>query len=219
MSFPTPFLLGGGVVASYDWLELTSGVGYRRYYACISDLTGGDVYFLTPSSTYEGYPIWPEIATIDQESATLEMDYDFDIEFNIPSVAAAADAFVNISLALWAPAGDVSSYYVVINVIHWDGASETNIGTAQSASRSVTGLATEFFREAIKVGITQQNFGVGDILRFNVQVYAAKGVGDANGQVRFYSDPSSRTTLTETSTSATIGTDVTIDMPFKVTIN
>jgi len=217
MSLPNQFLIGGGAIASYDWLDLTSGVGYRRYYPCATSLTAGIGYFLS-TKALDSYPI-AAYATLDQGAATLEIDLDFDITFNVPSIVGGGEAFINLKHAIWSGAGDTNNVYPVINVIHVGTGGEAVIGTAQGVTRAFAGgPATEWYRECIKVAITKKKFVVGDKLRFNVQMYGWKPAGGGgNGVTYLWHDPSTRVTHTDI-LDTTSGTDITFDCPFVVSV-
>lgn len=212
---PQYFSVGSGVIASYDWIDLTTGLGYRKYYACASNLSAGYSYFLTQRSDYDADPNKQGVSSFNNANYEKKYDLDFDIEFNVPAVIANAYATLNMMYYLWASAGETAYGYVVVSIIHYDGSSETNIGTATSAVDSVVGLATSYFRLCFNFALTQKKFAIGDILRLTVEVWAK--VTGASGQCGIYHDPGSRVTQTEAS-GGTAGTDLVVDIPFKIDI-
>jgi len=206
----TKFTTAAEVVASYDWLDLTSGLGYRRYYPCSSTLSSGKSYFLStkimeaiPMSLTESHVV----ATTTRESF---INLDFDITFNALATIGDGDAFVNLTHFL----GNNCKCVVTINVYHVSTADvETSIGTIDSTIHN-TGGGSEYFRESLKVPLTAKNFSKGEKLRFNVVIFAAPNMGGGTPTVTLYFDPSSIDTVTD-GAGDTRDTDITFDLPFK----
>jgi hypothetical protein len=216
MAIPTVFSQkGSDAVASYDWLDVTSGVGYRKYYLAISQLSGSNLYFMTPqnmdASTY------PYLTGNDGSAGGLvnRQDLDFDIEFKIPAQLK-GDLIFNITHTEYNTANTNSSY-VVANIYHVKGVTETLLATASSpvrTSASTDSANPSCWREALKMPITLKKFAVGDKLRVNVLYYFGHN-GAGTGYYTLYLDPTNHATTTPVVTESKIAA---IDAPFKIDI-
>ena len=201
MGLPIEFRRSGeGAVASYDWFDFASGAGYKRYYCAGAYETTNPKYFLTTNSNIDG--------DYDNLSISTSSDLDFDITFNTPLTIAGADAIFNWTIYLVNAAATSS---VAINVYHvTSGGTETSIGTATSKTFTASGAG--YIRQCLKFGLTQKSFGVGEKLRINV-IWTET---DASANIRLFFDPASRQSVTEGGTGATITTDFTCDIPFRI---
>lgn len=76
---------GPDSVASYDWLDLTSGAGYKRFYPCQAQRSGA-VDKVLSGKLFDGVPTYNTIQVTNATPAQLWLDYDFDIEMKVPSI-------------------------------------------------------------------------------------------------------------------------------------
>ena len=198
-----------GAVASYDWQSLTTGLGYRTYYGASSTDSVGVKYFLTDRAVASSSGSTTSDTNVYTEfNAGADADIDFDITFGVPAIIGDGDCYVSIPMNDPDGASDVTW---VINIYHYDGSTETSIGTATSNTINWGG-GVQARKELIKVSLSRKKFAIGDILRLNV-IMTNTDVSD----VDIYHDPSSGVTLTDVM-GRTIGTDLTFDVPFEVRI-
>lgn len=211
---PTNFQAVSPVLASYDWLDVTSGAGYRRYYACASDIEGAATYFLSPRSLDAPSRLWYTQANVNIGAAAKIIDLDFDIEFKVPAVIY-GDSFVNLTYNVNTQA-NIDDTYIIIKVYHvTSGGTETQIGTAQTSNYSWGAAPPYYHREAIKVNLSKKHFAKTDKLRLTVEGWG----GDASGgKMILYYDPTSSKTYSDNPDSRTIGTDLIFDCPFQVNL-
>jgi len=201
----------GNAVASYDWLDLTSGIGYRTYSACIGQITSGNIYFISPR-LFDANPVYQE-GTHNTATFTKVIDLNFDAKFSIPSIIG-GKAYINTTSMMSATNGE---YYVKVYVYHVDAAlAETEIGTVQGPTKADSSDTNLFFRQCYTLDLTLKKFKIGEMLRLNVEVWARGVTGIAI--VRLYSDPESRNTVTDSTTygGGTVGTDLVFNVPFKI---
>lgn len=200
------------IIGSYDWLDVSSGAGYRRYYpvGCNNSTT---VYFLSTKALDTATGLYSTTLSGGYaDDPKMMIDLDFDVELKLASIIF-GDALINLSYNSSINVGGNS--YIVINVYHVStGGVETSIGTTTTANRATTG-AVAYFRDCIKVVLSKKNFGVGEKLRLNIQCWVNPASSPHTSSMTLYHDPSSSNTLTDAD-SRTIGTDITFDCPFKV---
>ena len=201
----------GNAIASYDWLDIISGCGYKRFYGCACSIPTA-AYFLT-SKLIDAAPLLKTENTGGAGYTTL-IDLDFDIIIKSPTIVSGV-AYVNLTTK-GTTAGD-TFHKVVVNVCHVDaGTSETIIGTVTGPEHHTTGVP-EYARECFKIALSNKKFAIGETLRITIQVQGHHTAG--SGTVTLYFDPPTRLTFTDTPTSTTIGTDLIIDVPFKIDIS
>jgi len=201
------FRTASPITASYNWIDFVTQAGYVRFYGVGSTLTAGVTYLLTTTAVDSGTGDTSGTAGFKTFGvAGADIDIDFDITFNRPVTIAKADAFVNYTL--WHEANaDINSS--VVSIKHVDtGASETVIGTASIEAH--TQAPENYWREALKIALTETVFSIGEKLRITITV-----VNNAANNTAIFHDPTSSLSFTD-SESRTIGSDMTIDIPFKV---
>jgi hypothetical protein len=210
---PTNFQAISPVLSSYDWLDITSGCGYRRYYACSSDVAG-ITYFLSARELDAPSRDWYIQANINVGAAAKIIDLDFDIEFKVPAVIY-GDAFINLTYAVTTQA-NVDSTYVVIRVYHvTSGGVETEIGTSTTDTKAWGAAVPYYHRECVKVALSKKHFAKTDKLRLTVEGWGGDNTG---GKMIIYHDPTSSKTYSDFSDSRTIGTNLIFDCPFQVNL-
>ena len=208
---PQKFQVQGSSVASYDWKDLTSGLGYRTFYA--SKTQSGSHVLITRAMDSSSADFYADDGAIaEQAEANLEMDLDFDIAINVPCILRGT-AYVNLSHKVVNAAGAMMHRYFVVTVYHYDGSTETSLGSETTKDCIAT---IDSRRELITISLTSKKFAIGHILRLNVQLWASETV-EANNTIFLYFDPNSLNTLTDPF-ERTIGTDLIFDCPFRIDI-
>ena len=186
---------GEGALASYDYLDYASGVGYKKYYLCGADTSAGDIYFLTNLPIASDTYVMSTVGTCD---------IDFDLNFVNPAIIG-GECWINYTMITGGPG---TNGIFQFNIYHVRAGAETLLGTITDGT--TTGTNTN--RKCVKFTISKKAIAIGDILRVNVIVTRTLG---AAGPTWYY-DPSSRQTFTETSTGSTLPSDCVIYMPFKI---
>lgn len=215
---PMMFNYGKKSVASYDWIDVTTGTGFRKYYALNAQRSGATDHVLT-IRTYDSVPISYNVTVTNASPAQLLIDYDFDILFNVPAVIK-GEAYMNVLHRLVGSSASAGgTFYLIINFYHVSTApAETSIGTVTGANRvKPEGVSTYYWRECFKATLTQKKFAIGDKLRINIQGWGFKS-GAANPQYANFYDPATKATYTDNLSGQTVGTDAFFDIPFRVDI-
>jgi len=191
---------------SYDWTDSIANCGYIRFYGNCSALTGAKTLFLSKNSIdSSSYYSTTDQAIYTSSAAGDDIDKDFDITFTVPITVAAAECIVNFSRWEQDACGAAQC---VVTVYHVTAAGvETSIGTATTPSNNWG--SDQYLRECIKMTLTQKTFVAGEKLRLTINITN----GGALGTMKLYHDSSGGLTLTD-SIGRTIGTDITVDVPF-----
>jgi hypothetical protein len=187
----------GDAIASYDWLDITSGCGYRTYYPAVTSQDSTSYYILTTKS---------ELSSATGVFRTSgDFNYDFDITNKVPCVIGGGDVFWNSYFTV----GN-STYTLTVNFCHVSAAAvETVLGTA-SITRSSGGGAN--YKDLFRITLaTNTKFAIGDKIRVNVVVTNSQ----ANSKTEF--DPANNLTATDTD-GRTIVRNAEIHVPFKIDI-
>jgi hypothetical protein len=208
-SLPPFVRSSAGAVASYSWEDLTQALGYRRYYAIALANSTGYTYSLLSKTIDASTSGATKIGYYSTAAGASDLDVDFDITFGFPVQVAGATAFVNYSMAVY----DSAHVYAIVNIYHvTSGGTETLIGTTTGTTYDHNG--TKYYRDTIAVELTTKHFAIGEKLRVNIYLEKA----GTNGSVDLFHDPSSLTTYTDKD-SRTIGSDLTVDIPFKIDLS
>lgn len=174
--------------------EYLLNIGYIRFYGCASRMAAGAISYFLTTTPRDSYPLQTTIAP------TTNLEWEIPIKVNM--TVAAEDAIINYTLN----AGAGSNTMATLTLYHVRGVTVTAIGTEDSGSR-IPG-AQKYYRECIKMAMTETRFIPGDILRMRVAVVGLPGFS-------IFHDPGTGTTVVDDLTR-TVGTDLTLDLPIKV---
>lgn len=199
MVLPEPFTTTSPKIVSFDFFEFASNTGYKRFYG-FNDSDGD--YGLSTQTLYS------------EDTETLvstSFDQDLDMQFK-KTLTVNGKAFVNATTFFYNSSGlsVTPAYDLTINVIHYDGTTETNIGTKTvSWTGALTGSTGSLSNlHAIQIDISKKSFSPSDTLRLNVIMTEA-----TNGQYYITHDPKDRTVTHGTSSSTS--SLLTFDIPFE----
>lgn len=202
-------------IASYDYVDLATGEGYRIYYGlkAVDDTT--EYYILSSSQSYSD-----EVATDggfhDSTSFVQTLDLDFDLtEFQKPQTIKgtmyAEVPMSNLSVT------HTSDTYAIIKLRKWDGSSETEIANGQTKTVSYTAGAgnTGYQNDTstVKITVPETDFKVGETLRVTVELWG-KGANAGPSVTKSFLGHSPNN-LEDTSGSSTISKPG----PFDLTTN
>ena len=205
----------GNAIASYDWLDLINGAGYKIFYPTetISGAAASSYVLLTRARDGETsncyYGTGDLLHDIDARDVA---DLDFDIPIAIPCIISGT-AYLNFSHAISGSTNNMLHRYFVITIRHYNAvAGETDLGTVTTLDR--VGSLSDY-RELSSIALTSKKFAIGDILRVNVHIWGSNSAADRG--INLYYDPASLKTLSDAD-GRTIGTDFIVDIPFKIDI-
>ena len=192
----------GKRIISYNFYDIADGIGYKSYYGATAN---NGTHVLVPNKiNSESITTQLKETQLSTYDYIKKFDLDFDLTFSVPKNIR-GDCYIGVPMGVRSRFGSVRQigYYVTVNVYHYDGSTETLIGTGTSkviASRVITSDANENSNDAnnflIKAEIaTIKHFKPGETLRFTIEGYfkiltGAEGYG--NYDVAIGHDPRNR---------------------------
>jgi hypothetical protein len=212
MAIPSIFTQKGGeAVASYDWFDLASGTGYRKYYLTCATTSTATTYFLN-SELMDSSPYLDSYTMPANSAMALRIDRDFDLEFKNP-VIIQGNLLTNFLIKTYASPTDSTEVYAIINIYHVDlAATETLLGTATSTTSAATNDATSYQRVTFNIPLARKKIAIGEKLRVNVLIYGSHSGNDLTDTVSVYFDP------TEISAISGQNSDFIVQVPFRIDI-
>jgi len=188
-------------IATYNYYDLSSATGYRKYYNFLASVSGGNLNLVSPEAI-EGSPEYTQgSATAATISSVL--NYDFDLTYNMPSVIK-GDFIWNGTWATYST-GNQNRGFFRITVYHVNSAgTETQIGTADTTQDTGTSTTSEggmnYYRKCLKITLPQTKFKVGEKFRITVDFWWCHE-GTGTGYWFVYFDPSDRSSFATQNTS------------------
>ena len=194
----TEFTTASPILASYDYFDFATGLGYKKYYMAGLADSVGNKFILTDDDGL--------LADLDNYRVGANgTDVDFDITFNNTISIAAANATISYTIKTEAAAAITMAW----TIYHVRGGSETSLGTITDSTTTAGGLA--YYRKSMKVALTAKDFQIGDILRVNVIVTSNVALGTAF----MWIDPAGALSAADT-LGRTVNTSANINIPFKL---
>lgn len=150
-----------GPSVTYNFDDIQEGTSVKEFYP----LTAA-----TATSTYEkrmtsSTGVWSENLGVTEGLNTIDMD--FDLTFNL-SQEIKGVMYVQCPISISATSGTVTGS-ITVTIIHYDGSTETTIGTAiTSPVLSTTSTSFVNTMTTIKFLIARTHFEAGETLRINV---------------------------------------------------
>lgn len=184
--------------ASYDYVDISSGSGYVKYYGFTTTDSGTKLYKLLNRQIVSNNAYTEDTSIVD---TTESLDLDFDTSpFNLPKVIN-GDVFITIPHDSTGSDGDNDSGTVTVTLYKWDGTTETSLGTETTGAFTPTRNREE---STFKINVSNKLIKKGEMIRLNV-IYAGTEQGTGTMQIRIHHDPLEST-----------DNPLTMDVPFKV---
>lgn len=198
MAIPQVYEVGAEAgVASYDYTDIASGVGYSKFYLMVSDDDSGRQYSLQPSTFYS--------FLVETKKTNNSVTLTFDSSpFNLPRTIRGT-AYLNIGIQMEAPAGDITATFQ-----KWDGSNATNIATPVVDSGRNTADAIVF---CFEMPCTQTIITKGEQLRLVLTLDTA---GTSGEYIAVGHDPLNRDGATLKPASEDTITSSNINVPFRI---
>ena len=213
------------VITSYDFIDLVSKTGYTTYY--LASTNNKDDYVFVTDTNFKSDETQTIVidATVATTSGAL-WSATHDLEFNVPQNIKGDVIFsVPVGFIKTAASMDIN-YWVSGALFHYDGTTETQLGTGTDSSVQVTSGVSQdssVFSLLVNVADTQL-FKYGDFLRVKLNgMYQATNGGYASVEVGYMHDPSDRDNFAREGSAYSIGaagesTRFQIHVPFKIEI-
>ncbi len=191
---PEEFRTSAGVIVSVDFEEFASGTGYVVFKAGDANNDGTPEYILSNFDFYSTDITTYSVVHSASDPETFEVN--FDIKFNLQRTIK-GDLILSIPIGTYGHDQTVTGYGVIVevsgNIYHYDGSTETSLGTFQS--EQVTGGTKNVTKSQIvtmKIPIAATKFQKDEILRVEVIVEGNMTGGPANGIYGLGHDPRNR---------------------------
>jgi len=164
----TKFTTASPQLVSVDFVDKATGVGLITFYAGHTDTDG---YILSSNAFYSS-----EASTASGQNVAMDLDFDVLIE---KTLIIDGTCIVEIPYILAHDAGSWSSDpNVVVTLRHWDGTTETDLGTA-TGNKPLVSIGANISKDVlntVKFDVTRKTFKKGDTLRLTIAT-AAAGAG------------------------------------------
>jgi len=212
ISFPVP---GESAIASYDWVDVSNGNGYVKYYlSTIISGTGTLNYTLSNSGIYADSVAW-QSAALTKTVNTLVFDNIFTTYLNTPKVVN-GNVIVNVA----AKAGGIEACKIrndayFIKIV---GGVETTLGQVSGALITATSGTPVMDHEIISsliIPITNQNIRKGDQIGVRLKTYAWKTADSTPSLIYMGFDPMNRTSSL-TGPNILTTTNSQLNVPFRI---
>ena len=171
LPFATLFPSRPEYLANYDYFDVAEGTGVEVYYGAKGD--NGE--YLAVGTTIASEEIASYIEQTVAATATKYFDFDFDIEYNLPKNIK-GDLLASVPMGIYANTTTAREfdYYVIVKASHWDGATETLLGTGTSVTTTseieTDGLLGSARTHLVRANIaTNRHFKKGEKLRITVE--------------------------------------------------
>ena len=170
-------------IASYNWTDLAESTGYVIYYGFDNE---ADEYSLTQNSG-----LYSKTAKISKGGAGTDSDEDFDITYSNPQIIE-GKLYVGITYYVESFNNENVDAELKVKIIHYDGSTETVIGTEQTSDNiAITLTGSEARRTTFSFDIANTKFKAGETLRVNV-VLVPNGSSASGTNCGYYFDPVNR---------------------------
>ena len=217
-------------IVSYDFFDISDGVGYDIFYGV--NFNDGSYGIVTSNQTFSEN-VTTSATVTEGETPTKYLDLVFDITFNVPKNIK-GEIYINIPISARKvngnDAGDSTTTFAKVRAYHYDGSTETIIGSEVTTDSVTTNTSVgDSSNSNAKVTLSQitassiVHFKAGEILRFDIEIWGSEvDVGD--GTVKVGHDPANRNpgiTWDEdptTETGAEQNTQMSFHVPFKLDI-
>ena len=171
------------IIQSFNWTDIAEGTGIIKFYG-FKTASGG--YTLSKNQFYSDVIGIGGNYTADDNSFVKTIDIDFDLELNMPQILKGT-AFFNFCYKTNNITTPISDKYS-IKLRKWDGTTETEIASVNSADLISDGL--NFVCESLEIPKT--HFKKGETIRITIEIWIKRNsTMDVNGII-FGTDPMNR---------------------------
>lgn len=202
-------------IVSYDYTDIADGTGIEIFYLMNENTGGTDDYLLTPNIMYSNDVF--SSGTTNSEAYAQMLDIDFDVIFNIPK-RIRGNIVISIPFGIVTFAAAATGVYIIIKARHWDGTTETELGSAQTEPHTeAAAQATDSSLKTVKIPVALTHFAVGETLRITVEMWGIRGADGSAAFTGFFGhDPKDRAFSTYFNGAGTSTTEV--HVPFVLDI-
>lgn len=179
-------------ILTFDWIDFAQGTGIKTFYLADSETSAAVDFNLTENSS------------ISSRKKYSEDNGDTDIDFDLSPFTKAVTIKGTAMACIFWRINSGKKLQLTLTVYHYDGSTETSLGTVTTDSH--TAAANENGNFLVPITLTEKKFSPGDILRLNVVV------ADYTSTVYWFHDPANSSPVGAGETSNSF-----ITIPFKIT--
>ena len=181
--------IGERVVASFTFEELGSGTGTIVYQG-ISHSESGTEGFSLLTPIIESFTV-QSIGAATGGSATLILDEDYDLLFNLPqNLNGKGRAIFTFFISTSTGTGN-NNTFVIVKLRKFSGAAETDIVSVQTETKNLAPSTIEGFQQVMEFDIPKTHFKKDDIMRITMEVWSQQ-TGTRPATVGYAHDPKNR---------------------------
>lgn len=174
MVLPQPFTTTSQTIATFDFTDLATGLGYENFFAGATQNDSATNFVLTSNSFKDQLGL-DHVRTSSDTSLSKDVDLTFDSSgFNLPRTID-GEVICAIPYHIKNEGGSTSlDVFSIITLYRVRATVETSLGTIQSGTiTAATGGAGEGYMTT-KFTVDKALIQEGDILRFDVEVWAVR---------------------------------------------
>lgn len=180
-------------IASFDFEDIAEGTGVISFEAFkTTDSTGTDEHLASETTDIYSTLIEEGGAPVITTSFTKEFDVDYDLtQFNLPKdIQGTGVIRFSFYLERLGGGGTVDAY-IIARIRKWDGTTETEVASVQTATTQVGAAANTTTNVLMNITIPRTHYKKGDTLRLTMEGWMKGSVADDN---RFFwgVDPQNR---------------------------
>lgn len=173
------FTTASQTIASYSFNDLVTNRGILTLYGAVLDSSAGTIYSLDQANTYSKSIETPYSILVAHTTATQYGDLDFDLGAFANSQIIGGTGKLIMAMALTTVGNmEYKTAYIVAKLRKWDGTTETEIASGQSANLTVENRTTKRV-DTITFTIPNTHFKAGETVRLTIEVW---GKCDSAGQ-------------------------------------
>ena len=173
------------IIASVSFTDIASGTSYLELFGCQHTEETTDSYLLTTKALLSQY-FSTTAAAGDAWAKVLDLDFDVKL-LNTRTID--GDVYCNVPLKMSGNA-DSKLSYAICKLRMWDGATETELGSAQTKTLSDTTESTVQRMMLTQIAAVKQVIPKGNTIRMTVEVWNKRTNGTNNTAVGH--DPAGR---------------------------
>ena len=180
------FPSGKEINISYTWADIAAATGFSLMYGLAGNTSTGIKYALSPSTYISSLLTAQGLVKTDGTASTsnsfvkiLDLDFDVTASQINQTIRGEGLVVVNWSNTTGAGSGGFTFYhsYAIIKIRKWDGASETEIASVQTATKEQTEhLTNADVGFTVPITIPKTTIKTGEQIRMTVELWG-KGPG------------------------------------------
>jgi len=204
-------------LTNYSWIDIANATGIQTYYG-VNTFDGSGILSPTAIDSYS----WRTSGT-PAASESKKEDKDYDLLFNVPQTVKGTLTVTHTYAVTNNNGVNTVHGYTKVRVYHYDGSTETEIGTQVTTTTLSSGGVgqVEAARSVIKFASLNQHFKKGETLRVNIEMWSWLTSGSSSYQL--YTDGSNRgtgpaVTVPTAISGDTANTNIIVQVPYKIDV-